>query len=186
MNNVDLTIIDDLAKGLPLSRELRPSWDVSQLLAQGFVDILIRNLDREGFYVEGETGLHDTPMNFVVSARIPYSSAGLEPADVSSDRFLRDIRKQCIRTGEPLKCLANPGCVRILIALVESDFGVNDLATMFCISPSLASHDLQLLRKAGLVQASRKGKNVYYSVTNRNAVRDLLGIISVLNCDDTD
>jgi len=181
VNNVDLTIIDDLAKDLPLSSEFRPSWDVKELLANGFTDVFIRNLDRENYYVEGENGLRDTPMNFVISAKVPYSFREHGSSDSGSDEFLRNIQRQCISLGEPLKCLANPHCVRILVALTEGEFDVNELSTMFCISPSLTSHHLQSLKKAGLVKSSKRGKNVYYSVRNPNTVRDLLGILSELN-----
>ena len=72
------------------------------------------------------------------------------------------------RVGELLSLLSNPTRLRILLALrsvtgaAERELCVCDLAVVAEASKSLASHQLRLLRAAGLVVPRRRGKLVYY------------------------
>ncbi len=72
------------------------------------------------------------------------------------------------RVAELLSLLSNPTRLRILLALrsvtgqPENELCVCDLAIVSEASKSLASHQLRLLRAAGLVIPKRRGKLVYY------------------------
>ena len=70
--------------------------------------------------------------------------------------------------GELLSLLSSPTRLRILLALrsvtgdEDRELCVCDLAVVAGASKSLTSHQLRLLRAAGLVLPRRRGKLVYY------------------------
>jgi ArsR family transcriptional regulator len=57
--------------------------------------------------------------------------------------------------------------VRILTILLISELCVNDIATILRLNQTTASHQLKLLRDAGMVETARDGKVIYYKVTNK-------------------
>lgn len=56
--------------------------------------------------------------------------------------------------------------IQLLWALEESEMCVNDLASLLNMTKSAVSHQLKVLRMAKLVKAQKKGKNVYYSLSD--------------------
>jgi ArsR family transcriptional regulator, lead/cadmium/zinc/bismuth-responsive transcriptional repressor len=71
------------------------------------------------------------------------------------------------RLGELLGLLSDPVRVRMLFALVAVDeLCVGDLAMALAISQDQSSYGLKLLRGAGLVQARRDGRVVYYRLAD--------------------
>ena len=74
--------------------------------------------------------------------------------------------------GELLSLLSSPTRLRILLALrsvngeEDRELCVCDLAVVAGASKSLASHQLRLLRAAGLVLPRRRGKLVYYRLAD--------------------
>lgn len=82
-------------------------------------------------------------------------------------------------TADLLGLLANPTRLKILLALRggrnrrSGELCVCDLAVVAGASKSLTSHQLRLLRAAGLVVARRAGKLVYYRLAEGSAA-DLL------------
>lgn len=71
------------------------------------------------------------------------------------------------------KLLGDPGRLKILLALNACEMCVCDLAALMETTPSAISHQLRLLRTAGLVQARKEGKMVYYSI-GENSLQPLL------------
>lgn len=73
-----------------------------------------------------------------------------------------------VRVAEILALLSNPTRLKMLLALQphrptpHSELCVCDLAIVAGASQSMTSHQLRLLRTAGLVVARRDGKLVYY------------------------
>jgi len=61
------------------------------------------------------------------------------------------------------KLLGDPGRLKIVAALEACEMCVCDLAALLETTPSAISHQLRLLRTAGLVAARKEGKVVYYS-----------------------
>ena len=76
------------------------------------------------------------------------------------------------RVAELLSLLSNPTRLKILLALQpkasapRGELCVCDLAMVIGASKSLTSHQLRLLRTAGLVALQRSGKLVYYRLLN--------------------
>lgn len=71
--------------------------------------------------------------------------------------------------------LSDPGRVRILIALLEGEMCVCDLAATTGLSESGVSHALRLLRGPRVVNVRRSGRMAYYSLADAH-VRMLLDL----------
>jgi ArsR family transcriptional regulator, lead/cadmium/zinc/bismuth-responsive transcriptional repressor len=71
--------------------------------------------------------------------------------------------------------LADPGRLRVLVALLEGEMCVCDLAAAAGASESAASHHLRLLRAHRVVQVRRSGRMAYYRLADAH-VRMLLDI----------
>jgi DNA-binding transcriptional ArsR family regulator len=71
--------------------------------------------------------------------------------------------------------LSDPGRVRILIALLEGEMCVCDLAATTGLSESGVSHALRLLRGPRVVTVRRSGRMAYYSLADAH-VRMLLDL----------
>ena len=71
--------------------------------------------------------------------------------------------------------LADPGRLRVLVALLEGEMCVCDLAAAARASESAASHHLRLLRAHRVVQVRRSGRMAYYRLADAH-VRMLLDI----------
>jgi DNA-binding transcriptional ArsR family regulator len=69
--------------------------------------------------------------------------------------------------------LADPSRILILYALVEKPHTVNELSREVDISQSATSRHLKVLRESGLVNASRQGQSVEYSLVDPRLVAAL-------------
>jgi ArsR family transcriptional regulator len=72
-----------------------------------------------------------------------------------------------------LQTIGQPARLQILLALGESEPCVCHLKATFGWRQAYLSQHLMALRKAGIVAASRQGRNIHYRLTNP----DLLGLI---------
>ncbi len=68
------------------------------------------------------------------------------------------------RQAELYKLLGDPTRLRLLQALGVVEMCVCDLSALLQSTPSAVSHQLRLLRTAGLVRHRKDGKMVYYSL----------------------
>lgn len=71
--------------------------------------------------------------------------------------------------------LADPGRLRVLVALLEGEMCVGDLALVAHASESATSHHLRLLRAHRVVTARRSGRMAYYRLADSH-VRMLLDV----------
>ncbi|MCP2342833.1 ArsR/SmtB family transcription factor [Actinomadura rupiterrae] len=71
--------------------------------------------------------------------------------------------------------LADPGRLKVLVALLEGEMCVCDLAAVAGASESAVSHHLRLLRAHRVVQARRSGRMAYYRLADAH-VRMLLDV----------
>lgn len=71
--------------------------------------------------------------------------------------------------------LADPGRLRVLVALLEGEMCVCDLAAVARTSESAVSHHLRLLRAHRVVQVRRSGRMAYYRLADAH-VRLLLDV----------
>lgn len=75
--------------------------------------------------------------------------------------------------SELFKVFGDSTRIRILTALTGKEMCVFHLAEYLCMEQSAVSHQLRILRSAGLVRPRRNGKTVYYSLDD-NHVREIL------------
>ncbi len=100
-------------------------------------------------------------------------------AALPSDEAVADL-------AEMLSLASNPTRLKMLLALVATgsasgplELCVCDLATVTGASKSMTSHQLRLLRTAGLVTNRREGKLTFYSIVDGPALA-LLSLIQRL------
>lgn len=88
-------------------------------------------------------------------------------AQASTARRKRSARSAYrLLTADVFKVLSDPNRVALVKALLESGStrSVSELAPCCSVDLSVVSRHLSVLREAGLVAATRQGKNVFYRV----------------------
>lgn len=73
-------------------------------------------------------------------------------------------RKEIAELAAVYKLLGDQSRLQILLALNVCEMCVCDLAALLKSTSSAISHQLRLLRTAGLVEARKEGKVVYYTL----------------------
>ena len=82
-----------------------------------------------------------------------------------------------------LKTLAHEGRLMILCHLVNGEKSVTELEELLSARQAAVSQQLSRLRTEGLVAPRREGKVIYYSLTDRRAIR-ILDVVYDLFCKD--
>lgn len=88
-----------------------------------------------------------------------------EPADLV-DAIRADMPPQetLYDLAELFKMFGDSTRIGIICALSQNELCVCDIARLLGMAQSAISHQLRLLRTAGLVRARRAGKSIYYSL----------------------
>ncbi len=68
--------------------------------------------------------------------------------------------------SELFKSISDLTRVRILFSLLGGDMCVCDIAELVGVTQSGVSHQLRVLKQAGLVKYRREGKSIYYSIAD--------------------
>lgn len=76
-----------------------------------------------------------------------------------------------VRLAEIFKVLGDPTRMKIIIALLQHELCVCDLAAVLNMSQSAVSHQLRVLRSLRLVKNNKIGKVVYYSLDDEHISR---------------
>jgi len=97
----------------------------------------------------------------------------IDEVKVASAREAMPSERDLERVALIFRALGELSRVRILSALLAEELCVCDLATLLKLSSSAVSHQLRLLRTAGLVHYRRAGKIAYYRLDDDH-VRRLL------------
>jgi DNA-binding transcriptional ArsR family regulator len=71
---------------------------------------------------------------------------------------------EVVELAEMFRLMSDPTRLKIILACLDQPVSVGATAEMLSISPSLVSHHLRLLRAARLLQADRRGRQVFYMV----------------------
>jgi DNA-binding transcriptional ArsR family regulator len=79
------------------------------------------------------------------------------------------------RLADTFKVLGDPNRVRLVMALLEGEMCVCDLAAFLGLSDSAVSHQLRRLKDQALVRARRSGPVLYYSLDDDH-VAELLRV----------
>ena len=75
--------------------------------------------------------------------------------------------------AETFGLLSDPTRLSIVLTCMDQEVSAGDIAEKLGASPSLVSHHLRLLRGARIVRSERRGKQIYYAMTDA-CVRDVL------------
>ena len=184
IDGVNLNRIREIAKMLPLSRERRPSWDVAAMLGMGLVDIRVRSLDSNSYTVLTKDGMMKLPSRFTIFARTPYEKDAEGDYDYIHDEMIEKLSERMldadIGTVPMFKALADPKRLKIVMALYEGRMSVGQLSDVLGESASLISHNLKLLKDGNIVRSSREGKEVFYRLTDRVAVGELMALCTAM------
>ena len=97
-------------------------------------------------------------------------------------RIIHEERLERARKGLPdpevierisglFKSMADPGRLRILMALETQEMCVCDLAALLGVSESAASHQLRMLRAMNLVRNRREGQVLYYRLVDEHVMQ---------------
>ena len=178
VNNVDLSRCERIAEELPLSHELRPSWDISTLQKLGFRSFEIDILDSDPHFEETDLGPQLFPMTFSICARIPYSNVMIDTGSYEEEiENIQDKISYGVTVINKLwKVLSNEGCTKLLLSLYSTNLTIRQAADVCDCSYALASHNLKILEGTGLIASTKDaGEKVYYLV-DRRAVKDLYSL----------
>ncbi len=72
--------------------------------------------------------------------------------------------------------------IKILSALAISELCVTDLSRIIDVNQTTVSHQLRFLKAAGMVQATRQGRIVFYSLTKDTISDIILKSVEFLGC----
>lgn len=99
---------------------------------------------------------------------------------IHQDRVER-ARKACLPAEEStdmvqlFKAMGDSGRMGILLALLQGEMCVCDLAALLSVSESAISHQLRILRQLKLVANRRQGPVLYYRL-NDDHIRQLIDV----------
>ncbi|WP_408003647.1 ArsR/SmtB family transcription factor [Pseudomonas saliphila] len=98
---------------------------------------------------------------------LPTGTAMPEPAPNLDLDKLRAAADQAQRL---LKTLANPDRLLLLCRLIEDELSVGELEAALGILQPTLSQQLGVLRREGLVDTRREGKQIYYRIASPQAL----------------
>ncbi len=99
----------------------------------------------------------------------------VDAARVQSVQNRMPAESDVVDTADVFSLLADPGRLRLLVALLDGELCVCDLAAVTGTSESATSHALRLLRAHRVVAARRSGRMAYYRLDDAH-VRMLLDL----------
>jgi DNA-binding transcriptional ArsR family regulator len=80
------------------------------------------------------------------------------------------LRESAAVAGQLLKTLANPDRLLLLCQLSQGERSVSELEALLGILQPTLSQQLAVLRREGLVETRRDGKQVYYRISSVQAL----------------
>lgn len=89
-------------------------------------------------------------------------------SDVSID--IDQLRNNADAAGQLLKALGNPDRLLLLCQLVGGEMNVGELEERLEIVQPTLSQQLGVLRREGLVDTRRDGRQIYYSISSPQAL----------------
>ena len=107
----------------------------------------------------------------------------LQTANSFPKGFPEDMAARARDAATYLKTLAHEGRLMILCHLGEGERSVGELESLLNIRQAAVSQMLARLRDEGLVVTRRKGKTIYYSLSDDNT-EQVIGLLYSLFCSD--
>ena len=73
---------------------------------------------------------------------------------------------QTFELAETFGLLADTTRLSIVLECMDREVSAGEIANSLNVSPSLVSHHLRLLRSARIVRSERRGKQIFYTMTD--------------------
>ena len=83
-----------------------------------------------------------------------------------SKRGLSISNSEAVDLAELFRLLGDASRLRIVVTCLDKPCCVSYIAEETCLSPSLVSHHLRLLRDTRMLRAERRGRQVFYVAAN--------------------
>ncbi len=83
---------------------------------------------------------------------------------------IQQLRANAASAGALLKTLANPDRLLLLCQLSQGERNVGELEALLGIQQPTLSQQLAVLRREGLVETRRDGKQIYYRISSPEAL----------------
>ncbi|MCH4035636.1 MAG: metalloregulator ArsR/SmtB family transcription factor [Lachnospiraceae bacterium] len=90
------------------------------------------------------------------------------PCSLPDEKKLQDL-------ADLFKVFGDATRIRILLSMYDGERAVSEIADAVGMSTSAVSHQLKILRSAGLVRARRDGKQIFYSLADEH-VHTIIGV----------
>lgn len=87
------------------------------------------------------------------------------------------------RVSGLLKSLAHPARLLLVCTLAEGETSVSQLEIVLAVHQPTLSQQLNVLREAGIVEARREGKQIFYRLTDERASQ-VVCALSAIFCSD--
>lgn len=98
-----------------------------------------------------------------------------------SDADVERMMKNACTASNFLKAISHEGRLMILCHLASGEKSVTELEELLSARQAAVSQQLSRLRTEGLVSPRREGKTIYYSLTDKRAIR-ILDVVYDLFC----
>ncbi|MFI8746079.1 metalloregulator ArsR/SmtB family transcription factor [Pseudomonas sp. NPDC077186] len=83
---------------------------------------------------------------------------------------IQQLRANADAAGQLLKALANPDRLLLLCQLAQGERNVSELEALLGIQQPTLSQQLAVLRREGLVETRRDGKQIFYRISSPAAL----------------
>ena len=83
---------------------------------------------------------------------------------------IQQLRDNAAAAGQLLKTLGNPDRLLLLCQLAQGERHVSELEALLEITQPTLSQQLAVLRREGLVDTRREGKQIYYRISSHEAL----------------
>lgn len=97
---------------------------------------------------------------------------------------IEQLRKNAGAAGQLLKALGNPDRLVLLCQLVQGEMNVGDLEEHLQIVQPTLSQQLGVLRREGLVDTRRDGRQIYYRISSPKALAVIETLYNLYCADD--
>jgi DNA-binding transcriptional ArsR family regulator len=100
-------------------------------------------------------------------AEVRVSLNGVENAEKQSAEVRMPDDAVSEKAADLFKMLGDATRFKLFFALSKSEMCVGELSELLSMTQSAVSHQLRLMRTAGLVKPRKDGKNVYYTLRGK-------------------
>jgi DNA-binding transcriptional ArsR family regulator len=91
-----------------------------------------------------------------------------------------NISTEIVNLADVIRLIGQPVRIQILLILANDPACVCHIEAVTGIRQAAISQQLTILRKAGLVQATRDGRNIFYSLTNPDIIQSINNVATVI------